>query len=133
MIKTYLILLFLLPLRMFSIAQGKIKSTVMAAQGTASFYNDNFEGQETASGEFFQTKRLTAASNKFNLHSWVRVTNLRNNKSVIVRIIDRMHPRMAQRGRIVDLSKKAANKIKMLGQGLARVKVELVFPTGTEE
>ena len=130
MAKTYLILIFLIPFRIFG--QGKLKSTAASVQGTASFYNDNFEGQETASGESFQTKKLTGASNKFNLHSWVRVTNLRNNKSVIVRIIDRMHPRMASRGRIVDLSKKAANRLRMIGEGLAKVKVELV-PTGTEQ
>ena len=123
-----MLLLFLIPFRMF----GQSKNASSPVQGTASFYHDGFEGQETASGELFQTKKLTAASNKFNLQSWVRVTNLRNNKSVIVRIIDRMHPRMAKRGRIVDLSLKAAKRIKMLGEGLAKVKVELV-PTGTEE
>ncbi len=100
--------------------------------GTASFYAESFEGRETANGEIFKNKALTGASNNFNLNSWVRVTNLRNMKSVIVRIIDRMHPRMARIGRIVDLSTKAAKKIKMIGEGLASVKVELV-PTGTEE
>ncbi|WP_165958130.1 septal ring lytic transglycosylase RlpA family protein [Segetibacter sp. 3557_3] len=129
MAKTYLILLFLLPLRVLS--QGKLKTAAVHAEGTASFYNDNFEGSPTASGESFQTRLLTAASNSFKLHTWVRVTNLQNNISVIVRIIDRMHPRMAKRGRIVDLSKKAARKIRMISDGLAKVKVEVV-PAGTE-
>lgn len=130
MAKTYLLLVFFLPLRIFS--QGKLKNSVTSAEGTASFYNDHFEGQTTASGECFKTKKLTGASNNFKLHSWVRVTNLLNHQSVIVRIIDRMHPRMAKIGRVVDLSKKAAQKIRMISAGLAKVKVELV-PAGTQE
>jgi len=112
-------------------SQEKNKASDAFVQGTASFYNNDFVGQETANGDVYQPKRLTAASNNFKLNSWVRVTNLRNKKSVIVRIIDRMHPRMAKKGRVVDLSTKAANKITLIGAGLAKVKVEQV-PIGTE-
>jgi rare lipoprotein A len=99
-------------------------------KGTASFYASHFEGQKTSNGETFSQKALTAASNFFKLNTFVRVTNLLNNESVVVKITDRMHPRMAKKGRIVDLSLTAAKEIKMIGQGLAKVIVELI-PTGS--
>ena len=95
--------------------------------GVASFYSKNLEGTETSTGETFSHSNLTAASNNFKLNSWVRVTNLRNGKSVIVRINDRMHPAMAAKGRIVDLSISAAKKIGLTFlAGLTKVKVEEV-------
>jgi rare lipoprotein A len=99
--------------------------------GIASFYSKNLEGTETSTGETFSHQNLTAASNNFKLNSWVRVTNLRNGKSVIVRINDRMHPSMAKKGRVVDLSISAAKKIGLTFlAGLTKVKVEeIVKPT----
>jgi len=95
--------------------------------GIASFYSRNLEGTETSTGETFSHGNLTAASNNFKLNSWVRVTNLRNGKSVIVRINDRMHPSMAAKGRVVDLSISAAKKIGLTFlAGLTKVKVEEV-------
>jgi rare lipoprotein A (peptidoglycan hydrolase) len=95
--------------------------------GIASFYSQNLEGTETSTGETFSHQNLTAASNNFKLNSWVRVTNLRNGRSVIVRINDRMHPAMAAKGRIVDLSISAAKKIGLTFlAGLTKVKVEEV-------
>ena len=95
--------------------------------GIASFYSQNLEGTETSTGETFSHQNLTAASNNFKLNSWVRVTNLRNGKSVIVRINDRMHPKMAAKGRVVDLSIAAAKKIGLTFlAGLTKVKVEEV-------
>jgi rare lipoprotein A len=95
--------------------------------GIASFYSQNLEGTETSTGETFSHQYLTAASNNFKLNSWVRVTNLRNGKSVIVRINDRMHPKMAAKGRVVDLSISAAKKIGLTFlAGLTKVKVEEV-------
>jgi len=90
--------------------------------GTASFYADKFEGRRTANGEIFSQKKLTAACNVLPLGTWVRVTNLRNNRSVIVKINDRMHPRMK---RVVDLSHAAAIKLGYTKAGLVRVKVEV--------
>lgn len=95
-------------------------------KGTASYYANHFEGQKTSNGETFSQKALTAASNFFKLNTFVRVTNLLNNETVIVKITDRMHPKMAKKGRVVDLSLTAAKEIKMLGNGLAKVLVELV-------
>lgn len=99
--------------------------------GIASFYSKNLEGTETSTGETFSHQNLTAASNNFKLNSWVRVTNLRNGKSVIVRINDRMHPKMAAKGRVVDLSISAAKRIGLTFlAGLTKVKVEeIVKPT----
>lgn len=95
--------------------------------GIASFYSQNLEGTETSTGETFSHQNLTAASNNFKLNSWVRVTNLRNGKSVIVRVNDRMHPKMAAKGRVVDLSISAAKKIGLTFiAGLTKVKVEEV-------
>jgi len=93
--------------------------------GIASFYSFNLEGTETATGETFYHEGFTAASNNFKLNTLVKVTNLRNGKSVIVRINDRMHPKMAKKGRIVDLTLSAAKKIGLsFLTGLTKVKVE---------
>src|SRR6476620_7363269 len=95
--------------------------------GIASFYSPELEGTETATGEIFEHDCLTAASNNFKLNTWVKVTNLHNGKSVVVRINDRMHPRMAEKGRVVDLTLSAAKKIGLSWlTGLAKVKVEPV-------
>ena len=101
-------------------------------KGIASFYSKNLEGTKTATGEIFHHNQMTAASNNFKLNTWVRVTNLRNDKSVVVRINDRMHKRMAKKGRIIDLTRSAAKKLGFLSRGLTKVTVEPV-PVGTEE
>ena len=96
--------------------------------GIASFYSSKFNGLKTASGEIYRSKKYTAASNIFILNSVVRVTNMRNGKSVLVRINDRMHPKMLKKGRVIDLSGGAAKKLAMTkkGEGIARVIIEAV-------
>ena len=89
--------------------------------GTASFYANKFEGRQTANGEIFSQKKLTAASNIIRLNEWVRVTNVHNKMSVIVHITDRMHK---NNKRLIDLSRVAAKKLRYTGNGLASVKVE---------
>lgn len=91
--------------------------------GTASYYHDKFNGRKTANGEIFSQKKLTAACNVLPLGTWIKVTNLRNGKSVIVKTNDRLHPRMK---RVVDLSRIAAQKIGYIGHGLAKVRVEVL-------
>src|SRR5450755_160104 len=91
--------------------------------GTASFYANKFEGRQTSNGEIFSKKKLSAASNIIALNQWVRVTNTRNNLSVVLRITDRMHK---NNKRLIDLSKAAARKLKYTGYGLAHVKVEVL-------
>ena len=91
--------------------------------GTASYYHDKFNGRQTANGEIFSQKKMTAACNVLPLGTWIKVTNLRNGKSIIVKTNDRLHPRMK---RVVDLSRSAAQKIGYIGYGLTRVKVEVL-------
>ena len=98
--------------------------------GTASFYANKFEGRKTSNGEIFSQKKLSAASNIIPLNQWVRVTNTRNNASVVLRINDRMHK---NNKRLIDLSKSAARKLKYTGYGLAHVKVELLGKKKPEE
>lgn len=94
--------------------------------GIASFYSANLDGTKTATGERFQNSKLTAASNHFKLNTWVRVTNIRNGKTVIVKINDRMHPKMKKRGRVVDLSRSAAKQLDFMDNGLVKVKVQAI-------
>ena len=91
--------------------------------GTASFYADKFNGKKTANGDVFSQDKMTAAHNTLPLGTWIRVTNLRNKKTVVVRINDRLHHRNP---RLVDLSKSAAKKLGYTGQGLTQVKVEVL-------
>lgn len=107
-------------------AEATLKKEDGPLMGIASFYSSNLDGTKTATGEIFRNKKMTAASNQLPLNTWVRVTNLKNGKSVIVRINDRMHPRMKARGRVVDLSRTAAQKLGFMKSGLTRVKVERV-------
>jgi rare lipoprotein A len=91
--------------------------------GKASFYSKNLQGTKTATGERYDNNKLTAASNQFKLNTWVRVTNISNGESVTVRINDRMHPKMAKRGRVIDLSRIAAKKLDFIEQGIIKVTV----------
>ncbi len=91
--------------------------------GTASFYSDKFEGRKTYTDEIFTQDSLTGASNTLPMHVWVKVTNLRNNKTVVVRINDKMHPRNK---RIIDLSRAAAMKLGYAGRGLTRVRIDVI-------
>jgi len=91
--------------------------------GTASWYGSYFQGRATASGEPYDMYDLTAAHPTLPLGSWVKVTNLRNKKSVVVRVTDRLHHKNK---RVVDLSRAAASKLGYLRRGLARVKVEVL-------
>ena len=94
--------------------------------GTASWYGANFDGKETASGEPYHMYDMTAASLTLPMGSHVKVTNLRNGKSVVVRINDR-GPVVP--GRIIDLSYGAAQAIQMKAHGLQRVRLDLVETT----
>ncbi len=102
----------------------KLKPNAKVMTGIASFYSKNLDGTKTATGEYYRNAKLTAASNNYKLNTWVRVTNLSNSKFVIVRINDRMHPRMAKKGRVVDLSRLAAKELDFMKKGLTRVRVE---------
>ena len=96
--------------------------------GVASFYSKHMEGATTATGEVFHHNQMVAASNNFKLNSWVRITNMRNGKSVVVRINDRMGKAMQALGRVADVTISAAQQLGFINRGLARVKVEEVLP-----
>lgn len=91
--------------------------------GVASYYAAKFEDRKTADGERFKSTGMTAAHRTLPLGTMVRVTNLENQRSVIVRINDR-GPFM--RKRIIDLSPAAARALGIRNQGLMRVRIELV-------
>ena len=93
--------------------------------GTASWYGDYFEGKATASGEPFDMYDLTAAHPTLPLGSWVKVTNLRNRKVVVVRVNDR-GPVVP--GRIIDLSFGAAQALQFNGRGLQPVRLDVIHP-----
>lgn len=91
--------------------------------GKASFYADKFEGRPTASGEKYKHNKLTAAHKTLPFGTKVKVTNTANNESVEVVINDR-GPYVD--GRVIDLSRSAAEKLGFINQGLADVKVEVI-------
>ena len=99
--------------------------------GQASWYGGKFQGRQTANGEIFDTNLLTAAHKTLPFNTVVKVTNLKNNKSVDVRINDR-GPFIE--GRIIDLSRAAASQIDMTVSGVAPVKLEIIsLPDGHTE
>jgi rare lipoprotein A len=94
--------------------------------GWASWYGVERDGKPTANGELFDMKRLTAAHRQLPFGTMVRVTNLKNLESALVRINDR-GPGIE--GRLIDVSWAAAKKLGIVGAGLARVEVDVVkFP-----
>jgi rare lipoprotein A len=93
--------------------------------GTASWYGEYFVGKPTASGEDFDMYDMTAAHPTLPLGSYVRVTNLRNGRAVVVKVNDR-GPIVP--GRIIDLSYGAAQALEFQHRGLQRVRLDLVKP-----
>jgi rare lipoprotein A len=93
--------------------------------GTASWYGEYFVGKPTASGEDFDMYDMTAAHPTLPLGSYVRVTNLRNGRAVVVKVNDR-GPIVP--GRIIDLSFGAAQVLQFENRGLQRVRLDLVKP-----
>lgn len=91
--------------------------------GIASWYGDPYHGRRAANGEVFDMNELTAAHREWPFETMVRVHNLDNNREVTVRITDR-GPFV--KGRIIDLSRDAADEIHMLGPGLAKVRLTVV-------
>jgi len=92
-------------------------------RGQASWYGPGFHGKQTASGERFNQNAMTAAHKTLPFGTLVRVTNLNNGRSVEVVINDR-GPFV--RGRIIDMSKGAARRIDMIGEGVVPVKIDIL-------
>ena len=98
-----------------------------AQAGVASWYGEEFRGKKTANGEIYDPDKLTAAHRSLPFGTLVKVTDLSNNRQVIVRINDRGP---YKRGRIIDLSLGAARRLGMVKKGLARVKIKIIPKDG---
>lgn len=93
--------------------------------GIASWYGNPYNGRRTASGEIFDMEQLTAAHRTFPFNTWLEVTNLTNGKQVEVRVTDR-GPFI--KGRVIDLSLRAARDIDMVREGVVRVRIKVIAP-----
>jgi peptidoglycan lytic transglycosylase len=107
------------------VVRHQVAKTKPFQVGTASWYGENFEGKPTASGEPYDMYDMTAAHLTLPIGSYVKVTNLRNGKAVVVRVNDR-GPIVP--GRIIDLSYGAAQALQIRHRGLQRVRLDLVKP-----
>ncbi|MDQ6756577.1 MAG: septal ring lytic transglycosylase RlpA family protein [Bacteroidota bacterium] len=96
---------------------------IIIKYGIASFYAQKFNGRKTANGNIYSSEKLSAACNVLPLGTWVKVTNVRNDESVIVQITDRLHPKNK---RLIDLSRTAAEKLNFIGMGIIKVKLEVL-------
>jgi rare lipoprotein A len=105
------------------VAKRHYRKTAKVEYGVASYYANKFNGRLTASGEIYSSKKFTAAHNSLPFGTRIRVTNMRNKRSVIVKVNDRLH---YKNKRLVDLSAVAAKKLGYTGRGLAKVKVEVL-------
>lgn len=98
--------------------------------GLASFYNRSLQGFKTFNGERYSGAKLTAAHKTLPMGTMVRVTDLRNHRSVVVRINDRL-PQNSKR--LIDLSQTAALKLHLISRGISQVSVEVLkHQSGTE-
>ena len=99
------------------------RGRIALMKGVSSFYAEDFHGKLTANGEVYDMYGLTAAHKTLPLNTIVRVTNIENNKSLILRINDR-GPYV--KGRILDCSYGAAKKLEFVNQGTTKVKIEVI-------
>lgn len=104
--------------------------TLYETEGFASYYSEEFHGRKTASGEIYDMHKYTCAHPYLPFNTWLKVTNIANQKSVLVRVNDR-GPFL--RNRIIDLSYAAAKRLGMLGPGSIYVKLEIVNPPSPQQ
>lgn len=98
--------------------------------GVASYYANKFEGRKTSSGELFRQDSLTAAHKTLPFGTMVKVTNLSNDSTVVVKINDRL-PKSSSRS--IDLSLRAAKQLNFVRKGLTQVRIEVLPPVREEE
>lgn len=106
-----------------SVDSARPAKSLKSMEGLASYYAEDFNGKKTANGETYDMYKMTAAHRSLPFNTKVRVTNLENNRSIVVRINDRGPFRLE---RIIDLSLAAATQLGMKGTGTARVKLEVL-------
>ena len=116
-----LLLIAITSLLLSACASQSLSPGGYSAEGKASYYGARHHGNKTASGERFDQYALTAAHRSLPFGTRVQVTNLRNGKRVAVRINDRGP---YSRGRLIDVSKAAAEQLDMLTSGIAPVRIE---------
>jgi len=104
-------------------AEAGVLVSPTIVDGVASYYGREHHGKKTANGEIFDMNKLTAAHRSLPFGSQVKVTNLSNQRSVIVRINDRGP---YYQGRIIDLSQAAAERLEMVQAGITKVKLEVL-------
>jgi rare lipoprotein A len=122
-IRTGLLAYLLLPVAVVGQGHHKKTAPVKVQFGVASYYSNKFEGRKTYTDEIFTQEKLTGASNTLPMRTWIRVTNLQNQRTVIVRINDKMHPKNK---RLIDLSHAAAKKLGYTGRGLTKVRIDVL-------
>ncbi|MBN2341507.1 MAG: septal ring lytic transglycosylase RlpA family protein [Deltaproteobacteria bacterium] len=124
-LKYGLLLPFLITAQLVSVSAcaGSYKAGTTLT-GIAAYYADKLHGRATASGELYDKTKLTAAHKTLPFGTTVKVTNVSNMKTVIVRVNDRGP--FGDRKRIIDLSREAAERIDMIRQGITEVEVEIL-------
>jgi rare lipoprotein A len=113
-------------LQFLALAQGSgaAKATSEPTEGLCVYYNDKFQGHALASGEKYDKNALTAAHRTFPFGTKVKVTNLKNNKSVVVRVNDR-GPHNSKL-RIIEVARRAAEELDMIRDGKTKVQIAVV-------
>jgi rare lipoprotein A len=119
--KHFVLLLFL---GTVLLAQGQ-RDSAEVETGIASYYAKKFEGRKCSSGDVFRNDSLTAAHKTLKFGTYVKVTNLKNDSVVVVRINDRL-PKTSRRK--IDLTRAAAKKLNFIAQGLTKVNIEVLDP-----
>ncbi len=132
--KSYFFCFLLILLSQDILAQKKLNyrkvPVVDSAIGYASYYSNRFIGKKTASGEVFSQKKMTCAHNTLPLGTLVRVTSLKSEKYVVVRVNDRLH---RHNPRLVDLSKAAATQLGFVKKGIIKVSVVVLKDENVEK
>ncbi|MFI3136733.1 MAG: septal ring lytic transglycosylase RlpA family protein [Methylococcaceae bacterium] len=113
-----------------SLGHAKVNHHTQSAQqlGVATYYSDSYQGKRTASGEFYDKNKLTTVHKHYPFGTLLRVTNLKNNHSVIVKVNDRAPLR---NNHVLDLSKQAAVELDFIKAGRAKVKIEAIQSDNT--
>ena len=104
---------------------ASIGATTEPIKGICVYYNDKFQGHVAASGEKYDKGALTAAHRTLPFGTMVKVTNLENNKSVVVRVNDR-GPQGGSKAKIIEITSRAAKEIDMIKKGKVQCQIEVV-------
>lgn len=127
--RNYVFTLFIISLSFNGFSQDSTltRSTLVENQitekGIASFYAKKFNGRKTTSGEIFYNDKLTAAHKTLKFGTFVKVRNIKNDSTVIVKVNDRL-PKKSKR--IIDLSYKAAKQLNFISSGLTKVEITVL-------